>query len=170
MKSNKEIVLELLRQCTGMAAGEETEGVSTQYLSKRLDMQRTNISAILNALVKEGVVEKRGGRPVLYRVAKNQIKQEEESCFGELVGYEGSLKRSVQLAKAAVLYPQHSLHCLITCLLYTSGDGPGGGRRTSVIFSDRNCDYSIQSACQKTYNDVIRQEKRRYRKWREGAC
>ena len=48
MKSNKEIVLELLRQCTGMAAGEESEGVSTQYLSKRLDMQRTNISAILN--------------------------------------------------------------------------------------------------------------------------
>ena len=118
MKSNKEIVLELLRQCTGMAAGEESEGVSTQYLSKRLDMQRTNISAILNALVKEGMVEKRGGRPVLYRIARSQIKQEEESCFGELVGYEGSLKRSVQLAKAAVLYPQHSLHCLLT--------GPGG--------------------------------------------
>ena len=72
MKSNKEIVLELLRQCTGMAAGEESEGVSTQYLSKRLDMQRTNISAILNALVKEGMVEKRGGRPVLYRIARSQ--------------------------------------------------------------------------------------------------
>ena len=48
MKSNKNMVLDLLRQC----AGEENGGVTTQYLSKRLDMQRTNLSAILNALVR----------------------------------------------------------------------------------------------------------------------
>ena len=62
MKSNKNMVLDLLRQC----AGEENGGVTTQYLSKRLDMQRTNLSAILNALVREGLVEKTawpGDRP-----------------------------------------------------------------------------------------------------------
>ena len=43
MKSNKNMVLDLLRQC----AGEENGGVTTQYLSKRLDMQRTNLSLSL---------------------------------------------------------------------------------------------------------------------------
>jgi len=118
MKSNKNMVLDLLRQCTG----EENGGVTTQYLSKRLDMQRTNLSAILNALVREGLVEKSAGRPVLYRLAGGQAQTGDESCFSELVGYDGSLRQSVQLAKAAVLYPQHSLHCLLT--------GPGGSGKS----------------------------------------
>lgn len=118
MKSNKNLVLDLLRQC----AGEENGGVTTQYLSRRLDMQRTNLSAILNALVREGMVEKSAGRPVLYRLAGSQARQGDRSCFAELVGYDGSLRQSVQLAKAAMLYPQHSLHCLLT--------GPAGSGKS----------------------------------------
>lgn len=125
MKSNKDIVLEVLRQCTGLAPGEDNQGVATQYLSKRLDMQRTNISTILNSLVKEGVVEKSSGRPVLYRITQSQIKKGEDSCFADVTGCEGSLKRSVQLAKAAVLYPRHGLHCLLT--------GPGGTGKSYFV-------------------------------------
>lgn len=124
MKSNKSIVLDLLRQCTGMSAGEECEGVTTQYLCRRLDMQRTNLSAILNALVREGMVEKRPGRPVLYRIARSHVKQGEDSCFSELIGHDGSLRQSVQLAKAAMLYPQHSLHCLL--------GGPSGSGKSCM--------------------------------------
>lgn len=109
MKSNKQLVLEILRQC----AGDGEAGVATQYLSKRLGIQRTNLSAILNELVREGIVVKNSGRPVLYRMAERQERKGDESCFSELVGCDGSLRRVIQLAKAAMLYPQHSLHCLL---------------------------------------------------------
>jgi len=118
VRSNKNVVLDLLRQCTGDGG----EGVTTQYLSKRLGMQRTNLSAILNELVREGWVEKGTKRPVLYRIAEGQEQKGDGSCFGGLVGWDGSLRQSIQLAKAAMLYPKHSLHCLLT--------GPGGSGKS----------------------------------------
>lgn len=121
MKSNRTLVYEFIVKCTSAVTAEEARGVSTQYLSERLHMQRTNISSILNQLVKEGTIEKLNGRPVLYRVKQTGSSPEEEvSCFCQLVGCGGSLKNSVQLAKAAILYPKRSLHSLI---LGASGSG-----------------------------------------------
>lgn len=121
MKSNKEIVYEFIQKCTSSVTAEEAKGVSTQYLSNRLGMQRTNISSILNTLVKDGCIEKVNGRPVLYRIRKDlEQPKGEQSCFNQLIGCDGSLKNAVKLAKAAILYPQHSLHSLI---LGASGSG-----------------------------------------------
>ena len=52
---------------------------TTQELSEALQMQRSNLSKLLNELVKEQRIEKSGGRPVYYSL----IKKEEESCFPE---------------------------------------------------------------------------------------
>lgn len=121
MKSNKTLVYEFIHKCTSSVTGEEAKGVSTQYISDRLSMQRTNISSILNLLVKEGSIEKMNGRPVLYRAKKDSLNQKGEvSCFNQLIGCDGSLKNAVQLAKAAILYPRRSLHSLI---LGASGSG-----------------------------------------------
>lgn len=111
MKSNKEKIIECLHIYEESFTGEEIRGVTTQYLSNKLHMQRSNISTILNTLVKDGIVIKENGRPVLYRLAKDESLG--KSCFTKMIGYNGSLKRAVQLAKAAVLYPNHSLHSLI---------------------------------------------------------
>lgn len=113
MKTNRELVLDLLRQCTEEAEAEGASGVTTQYLSRRLCMQRSNISSILNTLVKEGVVEKKEGRPVLFQLRRDRGGCAGASCFGEFIGSKHSMKRAVQLAKAAVLYPKHSLHTLL---------------------------------------------------------
>lgn len=113
MKNNREMVLDLLKQCAQAVSGDQNKGVTTQYISNRLDLQRTNISSILNNLVRDGLVEKRDGRPVLYRISHSCISKGETSCFAALIGAQGSLKQAVQLAKAAILYPQHSLHTLI---------------------------------------------------------
>lgn len=122
MKSNKTLVYEFIHKCTSSASAQETKGVSTQYISDRLNMQRTNISSILNALVKEGAIEKSNGRPVLYKVMQRlPVPEQEASCFGELIGCNGSLKGAVQLAKAAILYPRRSLHSLIL-------GAPGSGK------------------------------------------
>lgn len=113
-KSNKELIIDFMIKCSNSVNCEEAKGVSTQYLSNRLGMQRTNISSILNAMVKDGTIEKINGRPVLYRIKKKTVTLEgEQSCFKQLIGCNGSLKNAVQLAKAAILYPQHSLHSLV---------------------------------------------------------
>jgi len=111
MKSNKELILDFIKKYSNSATAEVIEGVSTQYLSNKLEMQRTNVSKSLNQLVAENEIEKVNGRPVLYRI--KHINGNEYSCFKDLIGYSGSLKNGVKLAKAAVLYPQHSLHSLI---------------------------------------------------------
>ena len=36
-----------------------------------------------------------------------------EECFSDLIGADGSLRQTIQLAKAAVLYPQRSLNTLL---------------------------------------------------------
>jgi len=114
MKSNKELVYEFIRKCANITDEGLTKGVSTQYVSKELGMQRTNISTLLNALVNEKRVEKMSGRPVLYRIANMPTKSAiETSCFKTLTGHDKSLKNAVQLAKAAILYPERSLHTLI---------------------------------------------------------
>lgn len=114
MKSNKELVYDFIKKCTSSVQTEDNKGVTTQYLSNRLGMQRTNISSILNSLVKEGSIEKINGRPVLYKLKQDVLTVSgEQSCFNKLIGCDGSLKNAVQLAKAAILYPQQSLHSLI---------------------------------------------------------
>lgn len=114
MKSKKTIVYEFIHTCTSSITAEEEAGVTTQYVSDRLAMQRTNVSSILNELTAEGLIEKINGRPVLYRVKSEALASRgEASCFNQLIGHDGSLKNAIQLAKAAILYPRRSLHSLI---------------------------------------------------------
>lgn len=109
MKSNKEKVYDFIRL---HSEGENEAGVSTAYIAEAMELQRTNVSSILNQLVKESRICKSEGRPVLYRTIDGG-KERAGDCFSDLIGCEGSLKRVIQLAKAAVLYPQRSLNTLL---------------------------------------------------------
>lgn len=120
MKSNRELILDFIKKYSNSVTGETVEGVSTQYLSNKLGMQRTNVSRVLNQLVLENEIEKINGRPVLYRIKNSATSDREYSCFKNLIGNYGSLKNGVKLAKAAILYPTQSLHSLI---LGKSGSG-----------------------------------------------
>jgi transcriptional regulatory protein LevR/transcriptional regulator with AAA-type ATPase domain len=114
MKSNKETVYEFIKRYSNSLTAQEQNGLSTQYLSEKLRIQRTNISSILNILVEEDLIEKSNGRPVLYRLKEaNASSNQELSCFKNLIGYNSSLRNAVQLAKAAILYPKQSLSSLI---------------------------------------------------------
>lgn len=109
MKTNKEKIFDFLEL---YASAHAESGVTTQYLAETLDIQRTNVSSTLNTLVSEGRVMKTYGRPVLYR-AKSQTEINEDQCFENITGAGGSLRRQIQLAKAAVIYPGKSLNTLI---------------------------------------------------------
>ena len=83
------------------------------YKRQDLNIQRTNLSAILNDCVKQGILEKSKQRPVLYRLKEGKKEEKHLSCFSKLIGVNGSLKNAVQLAKAAILYPEDAMSTLI---------------------------------------------------------
>ena len=80
---------------------EEYPQLTTLFLSEKLNMQRTNISTLLNQLVKEGKVKKIDGRPVLYQLVFNE---NEKRDFESLIGHDQSLKEAIMLAKAVPFY------------------------------------------------------------------
>lgn len=130
MKSNKEKIYEFIQM---HESNDAKEGIATSYIADTLSLQRTNVSSILNTLVAEGRVEKTNGRPVRYYTMNKPI--DESGCFQRMIGYDGSLKHAIQLAKAAILYPGQSLNILIT------GDkGVGKKRFAGFIY-----EYAIEA-------------------------
>lgn len=90
----------------------QNEGVTTNIVASELDILRSNASSLLNELVKEGKLIKTNSRPIMYSLKGNNNLQD-NSIFSKMIGHDGSLKKAVQLAKAAILYPQQSLNVLL---------------------------------------------------------
>jgi transcriptional regulatory protein LevR/transcriptional regulator with AAA-type ATPase domain len=95
------------------------KGVSACEISKKMNIDRTNISRYLNQLYSEKKVLRINGRPVLYCsvkcVATDIVPnvRSGENSLDKVAGIHQSLQIPVQQAKAAILYPPHGLHTLI---------------------------------------------------------
>jgi transcriptional regulatory protein LevR/transcriptional regulator with AAA-type ATPase domain len=138
----------------------EREGFSASDLAKELGMLRNNVSLELNNLVRDGRVIKIKKRPVLY-IPRDVVKKNfgnivdrtileipslralyqskakpsissNENPFSLLIGADGSLKKLVDQAKAAVVYPPNGLHTLIL--------GPTGSGKT--LFAHMMYEYA----------------------------
>ena len=129
-----------------LTPAEYDQGVTTQEIAEVLGIQRTNSSKDLNQLVREGKLLKTDGRPVRYiyqmhvtynqssvkhvisyketinEIEKPMIQIDTKDIFAKIIGANGSMKNSVEQAKAAILYPPKGLNCLIT--------GPTGSGKT----------------------------------------
>ena len=90
----------------------ENKAVRTIDIANIFEIQRTDASAELNKLVKQGVLEKCGSKPVLYYLS-NVKKEKKDISFTNIIGVNGSIKAQIDLAKAAISYPPHGLHTLI---------------------------------------------------------
>ncbi len=135
------------------------EGISVYELAEELHMLRNNVTVEVNKLFDADKIIKIKGKTIRYFskeflmkisnrvVAKNcicsSLKEliEEtynlgkvEDIFEELIGYEYSLKKAVNLAKAAILYPKKPLHTLI---IGESGTGKS-------LFAEKMFHYGIQ--------------------------
>lgn len=95
-------------------------GCSTAKIAAALSLQRTNVSAVLNQLAESGKVQKIKGKPMIYWVspADQPAGGSGETPgpaldFNTLIGGSKSLKKSIQQAKAAILYPPNGLHTLL---------------------------------------------------------
>lgn len=117
----------------------QISGCTTNSIAEAIEIQRANASSILNKLYKEGKIMKVKGRPVLYIVdpkKENKKSLSATSSFDRLIGINSSLKKSIQQAKAAILYPPHGLHSLIL--------GPTGVGKT--MFAELMYKYALENA------------------------
>ncbi|XBS70356.1 sigma 54-interacting transcriptional regulator [Acerihabitans sp. KWT182] len=116
MMNRKQKILERLTELCKVSQ----EGVTTAQLAEQLKISRPNVSSDLNQLIREGYVVKTNNRPVHYfyshktEMADDGLKREDNDPFRYLIGYNGSLKKQVSQAKAAVIYPPDGLHTLLT--------------------------------------------------------
>lgn len=111
-KNNKERVYEFITTYSLEYEHDEYPRFTTNFLSQKLGMQRTNLSSILNQLVNEGKLIKQKGRPVMYQYIN--LSEEAEQVFKRLIGYDRSLEDAVAGAKATILYPKGKPSILIT--------------------------------------------------------
>ena len=112
-------------------------GADAQEIAEALDIMRNNVSMELNKLHREDRIVKIMGRPVLYfdkeileelcgeSLGRGPCQYDSlEECmrdkgiapkgpFDRLIGADKSLKKQVEQAKAAILYPPDGLHTLI---------------------------------------------------------
>ena len=117
----------------------QKEGLDAQEIADALGILRNNVSKELNELVRQEQIVKFGGRPVHYvdRTALEKLydvalppgplvyesfaacdaaltpEKKKVEPFDALIGAHRSLKRQVEQAKAAILYPPDGLHTLI---------------------------------------------------------
>ena len=107
----------------------EAEGLDAQQLAELTGIDRANVSRKLNELEREGRVIKLSGRPVRYMERevydKCQEKEKKEPSFFFMIGQEGSLKKQIEQAKAAILYPPRGLRTLFL--------GPTGTGKTMLV-------------------------------------
>ena len=118
-----------------LQAGEPI-GIEAGEIAERLQIIRSNVSRELNNLHRQGKIVKFSGRPVRYfdkaafeqshsgdsqATLMNDVEKltpvestaRMKSAFDCLIGSDGSLKKQIEQAKAAILYPPHGLHTLI---------------------------------------------------------
>lgn len=111
-------------------------GVTTNDIAEGIGIKRSNASSELNKLVRDGLIKKEGGRPVVYRCIEDDDENEviNEDVFSKVIGKDGSLKKAIKQAKAAISYPPRGLN---TLLLGSTGVG-------KTTFAEKMYEYAIE--------------------------
>lgn len=113
MKTTKESVFEFIQKQL-MTNSDFKDGISTKVIAEYFQLQRSNVSTLLNELVKDERLEKTNTRPVLYYLPQKEAGNELNTVGRVMIGTDGSLANALQVAKAAILYPNNSLNVLVT--------------------------------------------------------
>jgi len=149
-------------------------GITAEKIADVFKIARPNASSLLNDLVRDKDLVKISTRPVYYiskdmiekvldaRLTQNIYDEESfhklfdkvdkkntdlvnrENIFGELIGYDGSLKTQLEQIKAAALYPPNGLHTLIL--------GPPGSGKSFLV--ELIYKFSEASALHRKFNTL----------------
>lgn len=88
-------------------------GIDTNSIATDIEIDRANVSKLLNQLYEEGLVIKIKGKPVLYTLNTNNTQENKRGGFDNTIGADKSLKKCIQQAKASILYPPRGLYSLL---------------------------------------------------------
>lgn len=113
MKTSKELIYEYIQKQI-MMHSEYHDGITTKQIADYFHLQRSNVSSVLNGLVKEGRLEKTVTRPVKYYIPQNEKEDREDMGGSILIGSNGSLANCIHIAKAAIYYPGRKLNVLVS--------------------------------------------------------
>lgn len=91
-------------------------GITAEEIAAEIGIQRSNASSYLNLLCKNNKAEKINTRPVVFKPIKtnnsNTFYPDPKDVFN-IIGYDKSLKVSIEQAKAAIMYPPNGLNTII---------------------------------------------------------
>lgn len=97
-----------------LVRSQQSEGIDLKSITEILGIWQSEASGVVNRLVKEGLLERKGKSPIRYIPARQSVENEwEKEPFSGIIGSTGSLSMQIQMAKAAVCYPPNGLHMLI---------------------------------------------------------
>lgn len=103
-----DLVLETIKEISS------PEGITTSELSNYLNMERSNVSKILNELVLYGEIHKNNSRPVKYFLNNPDIiSLNSISGLDRLAYLYPSLNEAIKLAKTSVIYPPNGMNSII---------------------------------------------------------
>lgn len=132
----KERIYQFIEQCVRHVGYDEIrkgyEGISTKEIAEATGLDRANCSKELNLLHKERRLVKIDGRPVRYfpvnrlqsifgikiekfeLISLNELNEQPSNTFETIIGYNGSLRVAIDKARAAMIYPPHGLHTILS--------------------------------------------------------
>lgn len=113
MKTIKETIYEYVQKLV-MTDSTYREGITTKDIADHFELQRSNVSTVLNDLVKEKRLEKTTTRPVHYFLPEKKEQKVNDIGNNVFIGMNGSLANSIHVAKAAIYYPGRKLNILIS--------------------------------------------------------
>lgn len=107
MATNKDRIYKYIQKrfLKDQKLGNLDQGVQTEEVVKEFNIKRPNASALLNKLIKDGLLTKTHTRPVYYRLSERVTR----NAFDDLIGSQGSLAEAIRQAKAAINFPQGPL-------------------------------------------------------------
>lgn len=110
-----EKILKLLETACAEQGAERFQGLDTKTIAAELGIWPNNVSVALNALVREGRLRTEGARPTRYFPIKvsEPAAAADTPAFENIIGYDGSLRQQLELARVAASYPPHGIHTLI---------------------------------------------------------
>lgn len=95
---------------------QKNKGITAEEIADQINIQRSNASSYLNILCKDNKAQKLNTRPVVFKpVMTNNLtafNYDTKNVFN-IIGYDKSLKISIEQAKAAIMYPPNGLNTII---------------------------------------------------------
>lgn len=137
-KNKRDIISRFLKEtCEKQKKNNEKLGCTTEYISNKLGIQRTYVSAILNEMCKNNEITKIKQKPVIY-ISKSD--NESYVSSKKIIGSNKSMARCIQQGKAAILYPPRGLN---TLLLGATGVG-------KTMFAEYMYQFAIENGVLKS--------------------